>query len=95
MRTTVVLDRMGRVVIPKALREELQLGPGDTLEFEWVGEQIRLKPVRMETPIRQEGGVWVFRSNERRAAAKKAGVSIRGLIEEGREAWHRRWHNAS
>lgn len=94
MRTTVVLDRMGRVVIPKALRDELQLGPSDRLEVEWVGEQIRLQPVRGAAPIRQEGGAWVFRSSEWRAAAKKPGVSIRGLMEKGREERHRRWDNA-
>lgn len=91
MSTTLVLDRAGRVVIPKALREELRLGPGDTLELETVGEQIRLQPVREAVPIRQEGGVWVFRSSETAKGKRKVDVSIRQLIEAGREERRERW----
>lgn len=91
MNTTLVLDRAGRVTLPKALREELQLGDGDTLELETVGEQIRLQPVRTAVPIRQEGGVWVFRSGERVKGKRKVDVSIRQLIESGREERQQRW----
>ncbi len=34
------------MVIPKPLREELHLEPGDSLEMESAGEQITLRPVR-------------------------------------------------
>lgn len=79
MTTTLVIDKAGRVVIPKSLREELQLAPGDSLELDSRGEQITLRPLRSEAPIRKEDGVWVFRSG------KTTDVSIRALIEEGRE----------
>lgn len=44
--TTVVMDRAGRVVIPKSLRKELQLKPGDTLKLETTGDHITLFPER-------------------------------------------------
>jgi AbrB family looped-hinge helix DNA binding protein len=79
MTRTLILDKPGRVVIPKALREDLKSAPGDALRLDAAGEQITLRPVRAEVPIRKEDGVWVFR------AGKKVDVSIRKLIEEGRE----------
>ena len=46
MTTKLSLDKAGRVVIPKALRQELRLGPGDTLQLESRGDQITLRPLR-------------------------------------------------
>lgn len=62
MNVRLVMDRAGRVVIPKPLREELHLEPGDALEMENIGEQITLRPVRGTGPLTKEHGVWVFRT---------------------------------
>lgn len=61
MSTRTVIDAVGRVVIPKALRERLRLGPGDTLEFDVTGEELTLRPVRGTGPLRKKQGIWVFR----------------------------------
>jgi len=63
------MDKAGRVVIPKPLREELHLEPGDALEMESAGEQITLRPVRGTGPLTKEHGVWVFRSGQPLPAA--------------------------
>lgn len=60
MNTRLIIDKAGRVVIPRPLREELHLEPGDALELESVGEQISLRPVRGTGPLTKEHGVWVF-----------------------------------
>jgi AbrB family looped-hinge helix DNA binding protein len=62
MNTHLIIDKAGRVVIPKPLREELRLEPGDALEVESAGEQITLRPVRGTGPLTKEHGVWVFRT---------------------------------
>jgi AbrB family looped-hinge helix DNA binding protein len=62
MTSKLTLDKAGRVVIPKPLRDELQLGPGDTLELESSGEQITLRPVRGTMPLQKEHGIWVYRT---------------------------------
>jgi AbrB family looped-hinge helix DNA binding protein len=62
MNTLLTIDKAGRVVIPKPLREELHLEPGDSLEIETAGEQITLRPVRGTGPLTKEHGVWVFHS---------------------------------
>jgi len=64
MNTRLTIDKAGRVVIPKPLREELHLEPGDTLEMESAGEQITLRPVRGTGPLRKEHGVWVFHTGQ-------------------------------
>ena len=60
MNTRLVIDKAGRIVIPKPLREELHLEAGDTLEMESAGEQITLRPLRGSGPLTKEHGVWVF-----------------------------------
>jgi AbrB family looped-hinge helix DNA binding protein len=62
MKSRLTLDKAGRIVIPKPLREELHLEPGDALELERAGEQITLRPVRGTGPLTKEQGVWVFRT---------------------------------
>jgi AbrB family looped-hinge helix DNA binding protein len=64
MSTRLVIDKAGRVVIPKPLREEFHLEPGDALEMESVGEQITLRPVRGAGPLTKEHGVWVFHAGQ-------------------------------
>ena len=65
MITSIILDKAGRVVIPKLLRDELQLGPGDSLQLESAGDQITLRPVRGSAPLQKEDGIWVFRTGKR------------------------------
>jgi AbrB family looped-hinge helix DNA binding protein len=64
MSIHLTIDKAGRVVIPKPLRDELHLEPGDSLEMERTGEEITLRPVRGTGPLTKEHGVWVFHSGE-------------------------------
>ena len=78
MTTKVRLDRAGRIVVPKPVRDRLRLTPGSALELESEGERITLRPVRPEAALRKESGIWVFQG-----AANEA--SIPDLIEAARE----------
>jgi AbrB family looped-hinge helix DNA binding protein len=51
-------------VLPKPVRDELQLSPGDSLEVESSEERIILRPVRGSGRIYKKQGVWVFDSGE-------------------------------
>jgi AbrB family looped-hinge helix DNA binding protein len=64
MGSRLVIDKAGRVVIPKPLRQQLHFQAGDSLEWERVGEQITLRPVRGTGPLIKEKGVWVFYGDE-------------------------------
>lgn len=54
------LDRFGRIVIPKEVRDDLGLEPGAMLQVEEVGDAIRLQPLRESSPLRRKDGVTVF-----------------------------------
>ena len=69
MTTRITIDGAGRVVLPKSLRDELDLGPGDSLELESEGDKITLRPVRSAAPLTKEHGVWVFRTGQPLAAS--------------------------
>jgi AbrB family looped-hinge helix DNA binding protein len=69
MNARVTLENAGRVVIPKTLRDELRLAPGDTLELKSEGENVTLRPIRSSSPLKKERGVWVFRTGRRMSAA--------------------------
>lgn len=80
MTNRLVIDKAGRVVIPKPLREELHLEPGDALDMESTGERIILRPVRGTGPLTKEHGVWVFHSGQPlpASATDEMLASIRG-----------------
>jgi AbrB family looped-hinge helix DNA binding protein len=62
MVTTLTVDKAGRVVLPKPVREELQLAPGDSLELESSEDRIVLRPARGNGRMYKKQGVWVFDS---------------------------------
>ena len=64
MMMRLSVDKAGRVVLPKPMRDELQLEPGDALEAELSFEQITLRPVRGNAPLRKKHGVWVYSSGQ-------------------------------
>jgi AbrB family looped-hinge helix DNA binding protein len=60
MTTTTTIDKAGRVIIPKRIRDELRLEAGDSLAMESDGERLTLWPLRAGAALRKERGVWVF-----------------------------------
>jgi AbrB family looped-hinge helix DNA binding protein len=64
MNTILTLDRAGRIVLPKAVREELQVSPGDSLELEASEEAIVLRPARGNGRMKKEHGIWVFHAGK-------------------------------
>jgi AbrB family looped-hinge helix DNA binding protein len=76
--TKLTLDKAGRVVLPKPLRDRLQLAPGDALHLESEGERITLRPVRQNVVLKKELGVWVYQG-------ESTDASIVDLIDRDRE----------
>lgn len=55
-----LLDKFGRVVIPKEIRDNLGLKPGELLKVEQLDDEVVLKPLREEHPIKVKDGVLVY-----------------------------------
>jgi len=64
MITTLTIDKAGRVVLPKPVRDSLQISPGDSLELESSEDQIILRPARGQGRIYKKQGMWVFDSGQ-------------------------------
>ncbi len=62
MYTTLTIDKAGRVVLPKPVRDALQISPGDTLELESSEDRIILRPARGMGRMYKKQGMWVFDS---------------------------------
>ena len=78
MTTKLTIDKAGRVVLPKQLRQELHLGAGDMIQLDSEGEQITLRPVRPTAALTKEQGIWVFQGTD-------SSASIPDLIDRIRE----------
>jgi AbrB family looped-hinge helix DNA binding protein len=63
------LDKLGRIVLPKPMRDKLQLAAGDQLELESLDDRILLRPVRGTAQLRKKQGVWVFHAGVPLSAA--------------------------
>jgi AbrB family looped-hinge helix DNA binding protein len=64
MTSTLTIDKAGRIVLPKPIRQELRIEPGDTFEVETLGDEIKLRPVRRQAKVWKERGIWVFSTGE-------------------------------
>ena len=83
--TILTLDKTGRLVLPKPVRDELQLRPGDSLELESSEERIVLRPARGNARMRKKQGIWVLHGG----APLSAGV-VRETIRRVREERERK-----
>ena len=63
MITTLTIDKAGRVVLPKPVRDALQISPGDSLELESSEDRIILRPARGNARIYKKQGMWVLHSD--------------------------------
>lgn len=76
--TMVPIDKAGRVVLPKWVREGANLLPGDELKVSLEGQRIQLEPVIEDTGLVRKGQALVFRSNSGKVVTSE-------LVEELRE----------
>ena len=90
MNTTLTVDKAGRVVLPKPVRDQLQLSAGDSLELESSEDQIVLRPVRGTAGLRRERGIWVLDTDEPISA-----VEVERTMQNVRRQRENSWLNPS
>ena len=72
-----IVDRFGRIVIPKKIRDDFNLRAGSQIRFEETEQGIVLKPVHGEPNLHWKDGVLVFSGS--------ALGDLRDVIEKHRE----------
>jgi AbrB family looped-hinge helix DNA binding protein len=79
---TIQIDKAGRVVLPKPLRDQFNLLPGDRLRLSVEGNGFRLEPADAGGELVRKGSVLVFTGgfSEPITTAK-----VNELIEQERE----------
>lgn len=87
MANRLTLDKAGRIVLPKPLRDELQLAPGDILEIESAGDHITMRPVRGNGQLQKRDGLWVFHSGEPITAEMAERTAREVRRERERQIW--------
>jgi AbrB family looped-hinge helix DNA binding protein len=56
----ITIDQAGRIVVPKSIRDALNLQAGSSLEIELQGDAIVLRPPKLSAVMNQKNGFWVF-----------------------------------
>ena len=79
MRATI--DKAGRVVIPRSLRDRIGLSRGGEVELELDGAAVRIAPV-VGNELREEGGLLFIPA----AGTTITGETVRELIDGDRHA---------
>jgi len=75
MSTTVEIDKAGRIVVPKKLRDALHLTPGTRLKVERNGDTLMLEADFPEPRLEMIDGLWVM-TGGRRLTAEDANATI-------------------
>jgi AbrB family looped-hinge helix DNA binding protein len=79
MNATVTIDKAGRLVLPKRMRDALHLKPGTSLDIEERDGAIILRQPRPEIELVKQDGMWLVRPNY------PLTYSIPELIDQHRE----------
>lgn len=79
MQTTVNIDKSGRIVIPKELREELGFVPDQPILMEEIEGGVVLRSAATGKMV-ERGGIWVYETGH------PSNVDIVELIRQDREA---------
>ena len=58
------IDKAGRVVLPKSVRDELAINPGDRLKISIHGGEVILRPTREASGFIKRGQALVFSTGE-------------------------------
>jgi len=84
MNTIVEIDKAGRIVVPKKLRDELHLVPGTRLRIERSGDRLTLMPSSLAARLVIEDGLPLILPADSSNPPVLTSEMVREAIEQGR-----------
>jgi AbrB family looped-hinge helix DNA binding protein len=91
MIATVEIDKAGRIVVPKKLRDDLHLVPGTRLRIERIGDRLTLMPSSVAARLVIEDGVPLIFPADSSSTPILTDEMVTELIELGRMERERRF----
>ena len=77
--TLIPIDQAGRIVLPKGVREELGIKPGDALKVSIQGSSVTLTPTKEPAGFVREGKALVFSTRGEETLSQE---TVRRILEE-------------
>jgi AbrB family looped-hinge helix DNA binding protein len=77
----VSIDQAGRIVLPKEVRDDLAIKPGDLLKVSTNGAAVTLTPSRESTGFIRKGNALVFSTRGDETISEK---TVQEILESGR-----------
>jgi AbrB family looped-hinge helix DNA binding protein len=84
MNTIVEIDKAGRIVVPKKLRDDLHLVPGTRLRIERSGDRLTLMPSYLAARLVIEDGLPLIFPADSSNPPTLTTDMVREIIEQGR-----------
>jgi AbrB family looped-hinge helix DNA binding protein len=82
---TVPIDQAGRIVLPKDVRQELAIKPGDMLKLSIHGSSVTLTPNKEATGFVRKGHALVFSTADEGTLSQE---TVNGILEDSRDERH-------
>ena len=82
----ISIDKFGRVVLPKAIRDQLGIQAGGEFEVEEKENSICLKPIRNEAKLIKKDGWWVI-TGTGPITLEETNEALRNSRRENRDKW--------
>lgn len=77
-----------QVSIPRSFADQLRLKPGDEIEWRMTGEELRISPAKVGSPLPLEKRLDLFDAATKRQSARNRKVMLKGNSGAGR-GWKR------
>jgi AbrB family looped-hinge helix DNA binding protein len=85
-KMTVPIDQAGRIVLPKDVREELAIKPGDTLKLSIHGSSVTLTPNKGATGFVRKGHALVFSTED--AGTLLSQEAVNAILSDSHDERH-------
>jgi AbrB family looped-hinge helix DNA binding protein len=79
--TSISIDGAGRIILPKDVREELAIKPGDTLKISVQGSSVTLTPDRQQSGLVRKSKALVFSNPDEEILSRE---TVERILKEQR-----------